>query len=509
MDYLTLSGLFELIIVIYTISTALSLASEYIAEIATLAATLSSLGASGVLAYIVLSGKVATPILNGFFIMDPISAWGLLVVSVLGFSEALYSIGYVRHDVASGLTSGVEKRIYYMLFNITMLVMTLSVASNNIIVIWASIEATTIATALLVGFYKTTTSVEASWKYVIICSIGVGFSLFGTVLMYDAAMLCGLTASQAMTWFGMLIHSNLLASARASMMLKLGLLLVVFGYSTKAGIFPLHSWLPDAHSEAPSPISAILSGVIVKCALIVILRFLSLASAIGILSSVAPILLVCGVISLLIGGLGILAQRDIKRLFAYSTIDQVGVIATGAGLATPLGMLAAVMHILYHALAKGLAFMASGLAMSFSGGTRDLEALRGLLGRGLKFTAAMLTIAMLGIAAVPPGPSFYSKVLLLLGAGSRGVVPTIVILVVMLIGEIAIIYKLAVLVYSGLRERDSLGRTYREKGMVSCKVSCILVALTVLLLFILLQPYVKAAGIVAREIMKPISFLVR
>ncbi len=501
--------LFEAIIASYTISTILSLVSGGIAEVATLAATLVSLGASGTLAYAVLAEKIAEPLLNGFFIVDPIGVWGLLVVSLLGFAEALYSIGYIRHNVSSGMTTRVEKRIYYMLFNITMLVMALSVTSNNIVLIWVSVEATTIATALLVGFYKTTTSIEASWKYVIICSIGVSFALFGTVLVYDSAMLCGLTAEQAMTWLGLVKHSALITGAGASTLLKLGLLLVIFGYSTKAGIFPLHSWLPDAHSEAPSPISAILSGVIVKCALIAILRFLALASAIGMLTTIAPLLLVCGIISLLIGGLGILAQKDVKRLFAYSTIDQIGVIATGAGLATPLGILAAVMHILYHALAKGLAFMGAGMAMTFSGGKRDLAVLRGLLGRGLRFTAAVLMISMLGIAAVPPGPSFYSKVLLLLGAGSRGILPTVLILVTVLIGEIAIIYKIAVLVYGGLREKESVEETYKEEGLASCKASCILLAVIVIMLFVLLQPYVKAAGIVAGEIMDPVSYLLR
>ncbi len=501
-----LGYLLELVFAVYTVSMLASLISVSMAEVLTILAAVVGFAASGALAYFVLSQGVVEQVFSGLMVLDPIGVWGLLIVSMLGFIEAIYSLSYMRRE---GYVDTNMVRWYYMLFNATMLAMALSVVSNNIVLMWAAIEATTMATALLVGFYETTTSIEAAWKYVIICSVGVGFALFGTVLVYDAGLLSGLNAEQAMTWTGLISASKTLAGD-VLVLLKLGILLAVFGYMAKAGLFPLHVWLPDAHAEAPAPISSILSGVIVKCALIVILRYLTLAISVGILDAIAPVLLVSGILSMTIGGLAIIVQKDIKRLFAYSTIDQMGVIAVGAGLASTLGVLASVMHILYHALAKALAFMASGLVIAYMHGMRSIDAIRGLVGKGMKFTAAMLTIAALGIAAIPPGPSFYSKIYLLLASAEHGVLTTILVLAAMLIGEITILYQLLVMVYGGLLEKHPSSKAseiYSEKGMTSCKIACVFIAFLVLALFVLVQPYIQVAGVVTDEIVNPIKFL--
>jgi len=502
-----LSTLAEGIVAAYAAALFLSLIHRRVAEVVTPIGCTAALVMAVIAAYGVLYLHGFATALDNLVALDPIGVWGLLVVGLLGFFESIYSIGYVRWD---RMISEKFARVYYLLFNATMLAMAMAVLSNNIVFMWVAIEATTLATAFLVGLHRTSTAVEAAWKYIIICGVGVGFALFGTALVYNAALMSGIPAGSAITWLGLIYYGKLLAHTKAMALLKLGLLLITLGYATKAGLFPLHVWLPDAHSEAPTPISAILSGVIVKCALIVILRWYALASAIGLTSYVGLVLLIMGLASIIIGSLAILVQRDIKRLFAYSTVDQVGMISTAMGVGGVLGILAAVLHILYHALAKALAFMGSGLVMIFTGGERDMERLRGLIDRGLKISAGILTLAVLGVVAVPPGPSFYSKVLLFFASiHCNPVVPAIVLLGILL-GEGTLMYRIVTLVFSTVREHGheaarsegvslAMARDggevieYSEKGAWSCKIACFLLAALVLGLFAGVTQYVAIA----------------
>ena len=518
METLIAIYLVEFILGVYIVAMALSLINYLVGEVATLLATITGFMASMGVAYIVLSRGIVEPILGGFLLLDPLGAWGLIAVSIVGLMSAIYSIGYMRSEVKIESAVGIEKlRWYYLFFNATMLTMVLSVLSNNIILLWAAVEATTLATALLVGFHETTTALEAAWKYVVICGVGVGFALFGTALVYAVAVASGIPAEQAMSWIGLIENSASLAKSELLLPLELGLLLVVFGYMVKAGLFPVHVWLPDAHSEAPSPISAILSGVIVKCALIAILRYYALANVLGLAGLMATVLLVVGILSMLVGGMCIYVQRDIKRLFAYSTIDQVGLIATATGIGTGLGILAALMHIVYHALAKALAFLGSGLMLIYTRGKRDFEEIGGLLRARLKFTAAVTTLALLGLIAMPPAPSFFSKVYLFLAAAGKSVPMLVIVFIVMIIAELALIQRMIVMIFGGIRgrahehgeehkheeEKKETVKVYEEKGLLSCKIACILLSIIVAALFLLVQQYISLAEVVAREIASP------
>ncbi len=494
-----LRDLVTYVMIAYAAALLLSLAGRRVAEVATVAGCSAALAMSVAIAYgtLVLHGFATA--MDRLVVVDPVGSWGLLVVSILGFIESIYSIGYVRWDK---MISERFARVYYLLFNATMLAMAMAVLSNNIVFMWVAIEATTLATAFLVALHRTSTAVEAGWKYIIICGVGVGFALFGTALVYNAALMSGIPASKAITWLGLAYYGSRVASPKSLALLKLGLLLITLGYATKAGLFPLHVWLPDAHSEAPAPISAILSGVIVKCALIVLMRWYALSLAMGLGSYVGLVLLVMGLASIVVGSLAILAQRDIKRLFAYSTVDQVGMISTAIGVGGLLGILAAVLHVLYHALAKGLAFMGSGLVMIFTGGERDLEKLKGLVDKGLRISAAILMLAVLGVAAVPPGPSFYSKVLLFF-ASIRwvAIVPAIVLLGILL-GEGTLMYKIVTLVFAAKEGHEGGGgERFEEKGAISCKIACFIMAAIVIGLFVAVQQYVGLAHVPAREIL--------
>ncbi|HIQ55281.1 MAG TPA: hydrogenase 4 subunit F [Pyrodictium sp.] len=521
-ETLTATYLVQLILGVYIVAMALSLVNYVVGEVVTIFATILGFSASMAIAYIVLSRNIVEPILGGFLLLDPLGAWGLIAVSIFGLVSAIYSIGYMRSEVKMEFAVGLEKlRWYYLFFNATMLAMVLSVLSNNIILLWVAVEATTLATAFLVGFHETTTALEAAWKYVVICGVGVGFALFGTALIYAIAVASGIPADQAMLWTGLIANHGSLAKSGLMFPLELGLLLVVFGYMVKAGLFPVHVWLPDAHSEAPSPISAILSGVIVKCALIAILRFYALANVLGLHELMANVLLVVGILSMLVGGMCIYVQRDIKRLFAYSTIDQVGLIATATGLGTGLGILAALMHIIYHALAKALAFLGSGLMLIHTKGKRDFEEVGGLLRARLKFTAAVVTLALLGLIAMPPAPSFFSKVYLFLAAADKSLPVLIAVFVSMIVAELALIQRSIVMVFGGIRgrrhehghgeeeEEKETVKAYEEKDLLSCKLACLLLAIIVAALFLLVQPYINLAGIVAKEVAFPLSYLAR
>jgi len=496
------SILVELILAVYVIAMLASLTSRIIAEVVTILAASAGLVASLGIAYTVFMKGITIPVLSKLLIVDPLAAWGLLTISIISTAAAIYSIGYLRSERTH--LNNTKFKWYYMLFNATMLAMVLSALSNNIVLLWAAIEATTLATALLVGYHESTTSIEAAWKYVIICGIGVGFALFGTAIIYSSAVASGLPAEDAMIWSSIIENHVYLAHSELLHLVKLGLLLVLFGYMAKAGLFPLHVWLPDAHAEAPVPISAILSGVIVKCALIGILRYYAIANALGLHEYTSKVLFATGVASMIIGGLAVYVQRDIKRLFAYSTVDQVGVIATAMGIGTAMGILAAIMHILYHALAKALAFLGSGLLVIFTKGRRDISDIGGLLRVRLKFTATVITIAMLGIIAMPPGPSFFSKMYLFFAAADNGVPTAIIVLIGMLIAESALIYKLITIVYGG--SKDTSTTTYKEKGLWSCKTACIMLAAILVILFILVKPYMSLAKMVADEISFPMQY---
>ncbi len=499
------------IVVAYAAPLFLSLINRRVAEVLTPIGCTAALVMAVITAYEVLLKHGFAEAFDGVVVMDPIGVWGLLVVALLGFFESIYSIGYVRWDK---MILSRFARIYYLLFNATMLAMAMAVLSNNIVFMWVCIEATTLATAFLVGLHRTPTAVEAAWKYLIICGVGVGFALFGTALVYNAALMSGVPAANAISFLGLIGFKQLIIHGKAMGLLKLGLLLITLGYSTKAGLFPLHVWLPDAHSEAPTPISAILSGVIVKCALIVLLRWYAVSVALGLTTYVGTVLLVMGLASIIIGSLAILSQRNIKRLFAYSTVDQVGMISTAMGVGGVLGILAAVLHILYHALAKALAFMSSGLIMIFSRGERDLERLKGLIDRGLKISAGIIMLAVLGVAAVPPGPSFYSKVLLFFASIHCNPVVPAIVLIGILLGEGTLMYKVVTLVFSAVRgghgeeggSSEELSSEFREEGSISCKISSFLLSALIIALFICVMWYVSLAHIPMHEVVNPYKF---
>jgi hydrogenase-4 component F len=359
---------------------------------------------------VMLHGPVSA--LNGWLHVDALGAVFLALVGVVGLLTGVYSIGYMNHELHEGEIDSPMLAVYFGLFNLFMFTMLLAVTANNIIMMWVAVEATTLGSAFLVGFYGQRSSLEAAWKYIIICSVGVGFGLFGSVLVYsNAASVMGSHGGAAF-WTVLLGHAHSLDPT----LMRLAFVFVLIGFGTKAGFFPMHAWLPDAHSEAPSPVSALLSAVLLNCALLVILRFYIIVSHCIGPTFPQTLLMVFGVMSVGVAALFIISQRHIKRLLAYSSVENMGLIALGLGLGGPLGVLAALLHTVNHSLAKALLFCGSGNIL-LKYGTVDMGAVKGLL-RAAPVTAILFGAGALALGGIPPFNVFVSE-FLIVTAGIR------------------------------------------------------------------------------------------
>jgi hydrogenase-4 component F len=286
--------------------------------------------------------------------------------------------------------------------------MLLVVLATNFGLLWFGISATTLATAFLVGFSGERAALEAAWKYLVLCSVGIGIALLGIVLLGRLSLAAGLDPTEALAWNAIVAHHG----ASGAPLARLATAIMLVGFATKAGLVPMHAWLPDAHSKAPAPISALLSGVLVSCSLYAIVRTLNVATALGVGDSIRELLLWLGVASVVVAGALMLAQRDLKRLLAYSTVEHAGIVALALGFGGPLGNFAALFHVIVHAFAKSSAFFAAGLVQS-ERGTTELSALRGLW-NGLP--GRFLLAALTALSGLPPFGLFVSE-LLLVAAG--------------------------------------------------------------------------------------------
>jgi hydrogenase-4 component F len=353
---------------------------------------------------------------SGFFRADALSAWMVLLISIVSLGSALYAGRYFQHDLEAGaLTKGRVKE-FFVLTPLFATGMFLVVLANNLGVMWFALEATALSSVLLVALYNRSTSLEAAWKYVILGSLGLALALLGTVFTYAAAI-----DKSAPEMFPSFNWSHLMAIAGQldPRLIKLAFVFVFVGYGAKAGLAPMHTWLPDAHSEAPSPTSAMLSGVSLKVALYALLRFHILTSACLGSSFSRTLLIVFGLGSMCLAAPFILVQTNLKRLLAYSSLEHVGLICVGFGLNSPITILGALMHMGYHALTKPVLFFAAG---NIHQACHTLQ-IR-LIGPGLA-QILPLTVVCMGLAAVaatglPPFGLFFSEMTVVSGGVKSG-----------------------------------------------------------------------------------------
>ncbi len=364
---------------------------------------------------VMISGHIGE--LANWLYADALSMLILLVIAFVSFTTALYSVGYLREDMREqDVTRGEglrHLRRYYVLFNLFVFSMLVVPVSNSLGVLWIAIEGTTLASLFLVSFYGTGEALEAAWKYVIVGSVGIALALFGTILAYYSAVQI-LGSSYDLNWS---VLAPVAAHLNPSIM-RLAFLFIVVGYGTKAGLAPMHTWLPDAHSEAPSPISALLSGVLLNCAMYGILRFYALA--VPSLGRVYPaaLLLTFGLISLVVAALLIFRQRDYKRLLAYSSVENMGIIALGVAFGGPLGLFGALLQVLNHAVTKSLMFFASGQVL-LKYETKDISRVSGVI-KLMPITGTLLIVGGLALTGSPPFSTFTSEFSILSAGFSQG-----------------------------------------------------------------------------------------
>ena len=347
----------------------------------------------------------------GFIYLDALSAFFIFVTSVVAFAVALYSIGYIKKDISRGIISERKAKIYYVLFNLFCSSMFFVPAVNNLGMLWVAIEMTTLISGFLVGFYNTKESVEAAWKYIIICSVGIILALLGTILFSYAFSMSGL--SKSLNWSDMVPVAHILDKN----ILKIAFIFILVGYGTKAGLAPMHTWLPDAHSQAVAPISALLSGVLLKTSLYAILRFgIIVIKGVG-FAYFGNLMILFGLISLAISCSFILVQKDLKRLLAYSSIEHVGIISIGFGIGSPLAICGALLHVFNHAVTKSLMFLGAGNIVSVYK-KHNMNAIRGVI-KVLPFTGIMVLMGVFALTGFPPFAVFISEILIIIAAFSN------------------------------------------------------------------------------------------
>ena len=360
-----------------------------------------------------LSLLVVRPANGTYLFVDDLNVVFVVLGTFVGFTTSAFSASYIEHEIEIGRLTPAHLRFYHAMYQALMFAMNLGLLANNIGLMWVAIELATLTTVLMVGIYRTPEALEAAWKYFILGSVGIALALFGTILVYMAARPVVGEGHDAMVW------TTLIERAKdfSPELLNVAFVFLMLGYGTKVGLAPLHAWLPDAHAEGPTPISAVLSGLLLNVALYAVLRFKMLLAANPAAIAPGPLMVTLGLVSLIFAGFMLYRRRDIKRLFAYSSIEHMGLITFAFGMGGPLANFAGLLHMTMHSLTKSAIFFTVG-HISQVKGTQKLSEIRGLteshplLGWGL-------VLGVVAIAGLPPLGIFMSEFLIVSSTFAR------------------------------------------------------------------------------------------
>ncbi len=345
---------------------------------------------------------------NEQFFIDPFNVFLVTLTAFVSLNTSLFSRPYMRIEREHGRVNSAQSRLYHSMYQLFIAAMLIALTTNNMGLMWVAMEAATLSTVLLVTLYRTPSSLEAGWKYFILCGVGIAQALFGTILLYVAAeSVLGAEGMSALLW----THLNGVKGQLEPAVLSLAFVFLLVGYGTKVGLAPLHNWLPDAHAEGPTPISAVLSGLLLNVAIYAVVRCKVLVE--GSLKSDLPsqMLMGFGLLSVVLAAFFLWRQRDIKRLLAYSSIEHMGIIAFAFGMGGAVANFAALLHMTVHSLTKSAIFFAVGHAAQKSG-TQIMDDIRGLL--TLSPTVGWgLMLGTLAILGMPPFGVFASEFLIL------------------------------------------------------------------------------------------------
>ncbi len=363
------------------------------------------IAASALTARVIVNGPML--VLDSLFFVDSFNVFLVALTAFVGFTTALFSRPYMRIEQRHGRLKAAQLRLYhsmYQLFNFTML---LALLTNNMGILWVAMEAATLTTVLLVSLYRTPASLEAAWKYFILCGVGIAQALFGTILLFFAAEKLLGAQGGALLW----TELNAVKGDLEPTVLSLAFVFMLVGYGTKVGLVPLHNWLPDAHAEGPTPVSAVLSGLLLNVALYAVVRCKVLVEGSLHTSIAKELMMGFGLLSVVVAAFLLSRQKDVKRLFAYSSIEHMGIITFAFGMGGPIANFAGLLHMTVHSLTKSAIFFAVGHAAQKTG-TQVMDEIRGLVTVS-PIVGWGLIIGSLAILGMPPFGVFASEFLIL------------------------------------------------------------------------------------------------
>ncbi|MGE0004175.1 MAG: hydrogenase 4 subunit F [Parvibaculaceae bacterium] len=353
------------------------------------------------------------PPTNEYLLADDLNVVFIVLNAFVGLTTSIFSASYIGHELETGRLTPGYLRFYHTMFQLMMFGMDLALTANNIGLIWVAIELATLSTVVMVGIYRTHEALEAAWKYFILGSVGIALALFGTILVYLAAVSAIGEGMGAMAWTSLLQH----AAALDPSLLNIAFVFLLLGYGTKVGLAPMHAWLPDAHAEGPTPVSAVLSGLLLNVALYALLRFKMIVAANPETIAVGPLMITLGLGSLNFAAFMLYRRRDIKRMFAYSSIEHMGIIVFAFGMGGPLGNFAGLLQMTMHSLTKSAIFFSVGHIAQVKG-TQKIAEIRGLTSSH-PLLGWTLVAGVVAIAGLPPFGVFMSEFLVLSSAFER------------------------------------------------------------------------------------------
>jgi hydrogenase-4 component F len=371
-----------------------------------IAFSLATLIAAAFLTAIVIADGPLLVLQEQFFV-DSLNVFLVALTTFVAFTTALFARPYMRIERDHGKMTAPRMRLFHSMYQLFSFTMLLALLTNNMGLLWVAMEAATLATVLLVAVYRTPASLEAAWKYFILCGVGIAQALFGTILLFLAAERVVPVEGAGLLW----THLDAVKGELEPTVIALSFVFLLVGYGTKVGLAPLHNWLPDAHAEGPTPISAVLSGLLLNVALYAVLRCKVLADGALETRFAGDLMMAFGLLSVVLAAFFLSRQRDIKRMFAYSSIEHMGLITFAFGMGGPIASFAGLLHMTVHSLVKSAIFFAVGHAAQ-KAGTQVMENIRGLI----KVSPAVgwgLMIGSLAILGMPPFGVFASEFLIL------------------------------------------------------------------------------------------------
>jgi hydrogenase-4 component F len=380
-----------------------------------------------------------------YLLVDDLNIVFITLSTFVGFTTSVFSASYVGHELETGRLTPAYLRFYHAMYQVLMFAMNLALLANNIGLMWVAVEMATLTTVLMVGIYRTHEALEAAWKYFILGSVGIALALFGTILVYVAAEPVIGEGIDAMVWTELVAH----AASFDPALLNVAFIFLMLGYGTKVGLAPLHAWLPDAHAEGPTPISAVLSGLLLNVALYAVLRFKMLLAANEAAVAPGPLMVTMGLVSLVFAAFMLYRRRDIKRLFAYSSIEHMGIITFAFGMGGPLANFAGLLHMTMHSLTKSGIFFAVGHITQVKGTQRISEI--GGLTETHPWLGWSLVVGVVAIAGMPPLGIFMSEFLVVSSTFARAPLLAIVLVLGLLIALGALLLRLNGLAFGAAR----------------------------------------------------------